>query len=217
MLRVLVFANGDLNDGPAVQTALTAAGEAHVIAADGGAHLAQRCGLQPNLIVGDMDSIDGGALAAWQDQGVRVEQASPDKDETDLELALLAAAQLGADWVRVLGAVGSRLDQTLANVYLLALPALAGRDVRLVSGSQTMWLVGPGQHALDGAVGDTISLLPMGGDACGVRTRGMRYPLRDETLHFGPARGISNVIASSDAGFALAAGLLLVVHTPGRA
>lgn len=217
-MRALVFANGDLNGGPAVQRALAEAGDAaRVIAADGGARLALACDRVPSIVVGDMDSLSESEIAAFQARGSSFRRFPAAKDETDLELALMAAAELGATWIRVLGAVGDRIDQTLANIMLLTLDVLAGRDVRLVAGRQTLWLVGPGDHALDGAPGDTISLIPLAGDAVGVRTRGLAYPLQGETLRFGPARGVSNVIAAAEARIRIAEGTLVVVHTAGRA
>ncbi len=215
--RALVFANGDLHDGPAVQQALRQGAGGLVVAADGGARLALACGYRPDLVVGDMDSLDEATLAALLRDGAELRRFSPDKDETDLELALLTAVHAGATWVRILGAAGDRLDQTLANILLLTLDALRGIDARLVAGRQTLWLIGPGDHALDGTPGDTISLIPLDGDAIGVRTHALRYSLRGETLRFGPARGVSNVITAEGARVALERGRLLVVHTPGRA
>ncbi|NLX08373.1 MAG: thiamine diphosphokinase [Chloroflexi bacterium] len=215
--RALVFASGALNDGPAVQAALRAAPHAWIVAADGGARLALACGLTPALVVGDMDSLDPAEIAALAADGAVLQRVPAAKDETDLELALLAAAEHGATWIRLIGAYGLRIDHTLANIYLLTLPALAGRDVRLVAGAQTLWLAGPGEHVLDGAPGDTISLLPLDGDAEGVETESLRYPLRQETLRFGPARGVSNVMLGARACVRLSGGTLIVVHTVGRA
>ena len=216
-MRALVFANGDLADGPAVQDALHQAGEATIVAADGGARLALACRLVPHLVIGDLDSLTQDDLAGLLARGVRIERYPAAKEETDLELALLAAVERGATWIRIIGAAGGRLDQMLANITLLTLPQLAGCDVRLVSGAQTLWLAGPGQHTLEGARGDTISLIPLAGDALNVRTENLEYPLRGETLRFGPARGVSNVIRATPASVSLDAGLLVVVHTPGRA
>ena len=215
--RALVFANGELNDGPAVQAALSAAADALIVAADGGARLARACGLTPHLVVGDMDSLSDEELGALQAAGVRLQRHPPHKDESDLELALLTVARAGAQWVRVIGAVGDRLDQTLANIALLAMDALSGCDVRLVAGRQMLWLIGAGTHALHGQAGDTISLLPLAGDVRGVTTAGLEYPLRDETLRFGPARGVSNVMTGPHAQVRVRQGTLAVVHTPGRA
>jgi thiamine pyrophosphokinase len=216
-MRALVFANGDLNDGSAVQAALRFAPESLIVAADGGARLALACGLVPQVVVGDLDSLMPGEVDELRAQGAEIVRYPAEKDETDLELALMIAVHRGATRIRVIGATGGRIDQTLANISLLTLPDLAGRDTRLVAGPQTLWLIGPGEHPLDGAPGDTISLLPLAGDARDVRTDGLDYPLRSETLRFGPARGVSNVMLGASARVALSAGLLVVVHTPGRA
>jgi thiamine pyrophosphokinase len=216
-VRALLFANGDLKDGPAVQAALRFAAESLIVAADGGARLALACGLVPQVVVGDLDSLTPGEVDDLRERGAEIVRYPAAKDETDLELALMTAARRGATWIRVLGTTGGRIDQMLANISLLTLPDLAGRDTRLVTGSQTLWLIGPGEHRLDGAPGDTISLLPLAGDARDVRTDGLEYPLRGETLRFGPARGVSNVMLGASARVTLSTGLLIVVHTPGRA
>lgn len=217
-MRVLVFANGDLKPGAMVDRAVQEAGpEALIIGADGGAQHILALGLTPHVVIGDMDSIAEGDLARCRALGASIITSSPAKDETDLELALLHAADTGATWMRIVGAMGGRLDQTLANVLLLTLPALQGCDARLVAGEQMAWVLGPGEHDLQGAAGDTLSLVPLGGDAGPVTTQGLDYPLRGETLEFGPARGISNLFSGGMARVSLEAGCLLAVHTLGRA
>jgi thiamine pyrophosphokinase len=213
--QALIFANGDLNDGPAVQDAL--AQPAIVIAADGGAHLALEMGREIALVVGDMDSVEPATLDSLARQGVGIERHPPEKDTTDLELALLRATLYDVAQIRIIGALGGRLDQTLANIALLNLPELIGRDVRMVSGSQTTWQLSAGDYPLMGEIGDTISLLPVGGPVEGISTQDLGYPLRNETLDFGPARGVSNVISGAAPRVRFDFGHLLVVHTIGRA
>ncbi|MCC6801178.1 MAG: thiamine diphosphokinase [Anaerolineae bacterium] len=216
-MRALVFANGDLNDGPAVRAALSAAEDALIIAADGGARLALACGLAPALVIGDLDSLSEGEIADLRERGAAIERVPTEKDETDLELALLEAARRGADQITLIGAAGGRLDHMLANIYLLAMPELRARAARVVAGRQTLWLIGPGAHTLEGALGDTVSLLPLTPEAAGIVTEGLAYPLRGESLRIGAARGVSNVMQTALAHVTLGAGLLLVVHTQGRA
>jgi thiamine pyrophosphokinase len=216
-VRALIFANGDFNDGPFVRRVLAAAQGARIVAADGGARLAQQAGLRVTTVIGDMDSLSGTELADLERAGAAIHRFPEEKNETDLELALTWAAEQGATWVRVIGGVGDRLDQTVSNVYLLALPVLRGRDVRLVADKQEMWLIYPGEAVIEGAKGDTVSLIPLGGAAQGVRTENLYYPLVDEPLLFGPARGLSNVMTTDSAHVRLRDGLLLVVHTQGRA
>lgn len=215
-MRAIVFAHGDLNPGPLVERALVGAEEAIRIAADGGAYHAAALGVTLDVIVGDMDSLAEADLTRLRAQGVAIQQYPAAKDETDLELALrYAAARAGQ--IDVIGAFGDRLDQTLANVLLLTLPELAGHDIRLVAGRQVARVLTAGIHLLAGEPGDTLSLIPLGGDALGVATDGLVYPLRAETLRFGPARGVSNVFSTDQAAVRFEAGLLLAVHTLGRA
>jgi len=201
-----------------VRRALAAVdGETLLIAADGGARLARHFGLGVHAVIGDMDSIAADDLTQLELAGAQVRRYPAEKDETDLELALIFAAEQGVASIRVIGALGDRLDQTLGNLYLLALPALAGKDVRIVAGRQEAWLLPPGGGKIDGAPGDTVSLLPVNGPAQDVRTEGLQYPLRGEELVFGPARGVSNVMTGTTARVTVGAGRLLVIHTLGRA
>jgi thiamine pyrophosphokinase len=212
----LIFANGDVNDGVMVRRALAQFPDALVIAADGGARVALAYELYPQVVIGDMDSIAPEMLAVLEVHGAEIHGYRREKDETDLELALRFAAEQGAQAIRVIGAVGDRLDHTLSNIALLALPALAGLDVRLVARGQMAWLAAPGECVLEGAPGDTVSLLPMDGAVEGLETDGLYYPLRQERLTFGPARGMSNVMTGAQARVRSASGLLLIIHTAGE-
>jgi thiamine pyrophosphokinase len=189
-----------------------------VIAADGGATKARAAGLRPNLVVGDADSLAAADLAAVREAGIPVELAPVAKDESDLELAVLAALARGATRITVLGALGGpRFDHALANVWLLAHRALAGRPVVLLDATTRVRLLdagtGPATVELAGRSGDLVSLFPFGADAEGIRTEGLAYPLRDEALAAGPARGLSNVRSGPTARVALRAGRILVVET----
>jgi thiamine pyrophosphokinase len=215
-MKALIFANGKPKQGAMVRRSLAEGDGALVVAADGGARIAWELGLKPQLVIGDMDSLSEKELLKLESDGTKILRYPTDKNETDLELALLYAAEQGADWIRVLGAIGGRFDQMLANVYLLALPALEHVDIALVARKQMIRLLRAGEHELKGQVGDTISLIPISGDVR-VSTKQLKYPLRNETLHFGPARGISNVMEQSSAFVSIAEGVLIMVHTEGKA
>jgi len=186
-----------------------------VIAADGGARHAAAVGLRIDRWVGDGDSIAPGDLDRLAAEGVRIDRAPVDKDETDAELAVRAALDADPARITILGALGGeRLDHELGNVWLLAHPALDGRAAVLLDGGSRIRLAGPGVVDLAGRVGDVVSLLPFGGDALGITTHGLRYPLSGEPLRIGPSRGLSNVRDATDAGLTLESGRLLIVETP---
>jgi thiamine pyrophosphokinase len=186
-----------------------------IVGADGGAAQALEWGLEPEVVIGDMDSIHAETRARLEGQGVRFVVHPRAKDETDMELALTFAVEQGADEIVVLGALGNRLDHTLSNVLLLALPALETAIVRIVAGEQEASLLQAGQAVtLEGQAGDVVSLLPLGGSVTGVRTSGLVWALEGETLRFGHSRGVSNEMTGAAAHVEIENGCLLVIHGP---
>jgi len=235
-MRVFVVAGSPAAQQP---QGLAPGPEDVVIAADLGAQHALRWGWHVDLLVGDLDSLPADTARNLEATGVAVLRVRAAKDETDTELAVARALEMGAERLIICGATGGRTDHLLANVFLLAHASLAGVDACLVDGGETIRLLradgdsarlnakaqgrkgamqrpdaGDGFERLtiEGAAGDLLSLLPLGADAAGVSTGGLLYPLADETLHLGEARGISNVLTGSRAQVSLRRGRLLVIH-----
>ncbi|MEI6778862.1 MAG: thiamine diphosphokinase [Chloroflexales bacterium] len=209
-MHAIIVANAPAFDAAPFAAALSATDL--VIAADGGGNALYAAKIAPHLVVGDLDSLDPVAERAFQSAGIELRRFPAEKDETDLELALLLAVERGADQIDILGALGGRWDQGLANVAMLALPELAGLRVRLLDLEQEAFLVRTAAE-IPGAAGDNVSLLPLGGAAHGITTRGLHYPLVHATLHFERSRGVSNVITQPPAHVFVSEGLLLVIHT----
>ena len=187
-----------------------------VIAADSGASAVLAAGASVDIVVGDMDSIDPSVLARIERGGARIERHPTAKDATDLELAIDAAIATGATRVRVIGGHGGRVDQSFANVFILAAPRYAEMEMHAVLDSAQVSVVhGGGAVTFVGSVGDVVSILPMHGDAHGVHTIGLEYPLRHETLPAGTSRGVSNVQIDREVTVAVGTGTVVVVR-PGR-
>ncbi len=182
-----------------------------LLCADGGARTALALGLQPEVVVGDLDSLDEAMQARLRAMGCRMVVYPAAKDWTDLELALRLAVEEGASEIVVMGALGGRLDQQLANLLLLFLPELKEVPTRIVDDRQEMFVV-CSQAEIVGQAGDVVSLIPLGGDVKGIVTEGLLYPLRGEPLVIGPARGVSNVMAAQVARVTVQSGTLLIVH-----
>jgi thiamine pyrophosphokinase len=182
-----------------------------VVAADGGSALALNMGLRPQVVIGDMDSLPDEIRASLQGEGCEFVVYPTHKNETDTELAIRYVLQHGAQEVILLGSTGRRLDHALANILLLGMPELAGIQVKIVTADTEIWLL---RDTLDieGHVGDVVTLLPLGQNAIGVSTQGLEYELHNNTLLFGPARGVSNVMIAARARVTLRQGLLLVLH-----
>jgi thiamine pyrophosphokinase len=212
-VKAVVIAHGDVDPDDRAHLE----GAELVVAADGGAVALERWGVVPHAIVGDLDSLGLERARAYEARGVTVVPYSPEKDESDLELAIAYAVRAKADDILLLGILGgARFDHELANTLLIAAGGYLGMRMRAVRGEVTVRaLHGGGKLDLDGAPGDLVTLLAVRGDAEGVRTHRLRYPLAGETLHFGAARGLSNVVVSAGASVACDRGVLLVIETAG--
>lgn len=209
-MRAVIFANGELNDRQ--QTLQWLDDEDLLIAADGGSRHYLALGLIPEIIIGDLDSLESDLLEKFETLGSRIVRHPARKDFTDLELALRFAAERGVEDILVFGALGARWDQTLANMLLPTHPDLASARIRLIDGRQEIRLIRPGERLqVQGSPGDTVSLIPLKEAVSGVSTHGLEYPLSDEGLDFGATRGVSNVLLGDQAEIFIRAGLLLCV------
>lgn len=212
-MRAVIFANGQLTD-PALALRSIRQDDL-LIAADGGLHHCQSLGLTPSILIGDFDSLDESQVFAMRQAQVSIFRYPTHKDATDLELAVRHAQSLGVTEILVLGGLGARWDQSMANLLLPAAADLQGVRLVLQDGPQAIHVLrGEPRGAtlqIHGARGDTVSLIPLGGDAIGVSTQGLEYPLEDERLVFASSRGVSNTLLSSPAVVTLKDGLLMCV------
>ena len=209
MTRVVIFANGQLPDLEAARELLQ--DDDYIVAADGGANHLMKIGILPEIVIGDLDSVDEDTLFELTNAEVGIEQYPEDKDETDIELALSYVADLKPSAILIVGALGGRLDQTLANLSLLTNPTLSGIDIRLDDGVEEAFFCRK-QAEVRGRSGEIVSLIPWNGPVEGVTTEGLQWPLYSEMLYPDKSRGVSNAMLEAEASIHIQSGLLLVVH-----
>lgn len=204
---VLVVAAGDPDElGPVPSADL-------VVAADSGLDLALARGLDVDVVVGDMDSVDPASLAAAAERGVRVHRHPREKDETDLELALALALAAAPTRIHVVVGAAGRLDHAVANLAVLASPRWASVEVDATVGKARVWVV-RAMRPLPLAIGDPVGLIPVGGPATGVSTEGLAYPLAGETLDPFAARAIANEVVAVPVRVGVEGGVLLAISGP---
>jgi len=212
--RFVIFANGPLPN-PIEAQRYVRRGD-RLICADGGTQHAWAMGLTPDVIVGDFDSLEPALKQELNASGVRFEQHPVDKDQTDLELALDLAIAEGATEIDILAVQGGRLDQSLANIMLLARPDWAAVKVRAIVGNEIAWPVRGGQIVtINGTIGDRLSLIPLALVTTGITFTGVKWPLQNATLRLGSTWGISNVLTKPTARLQVSEGILLVIHAVG--
>jgi thiamine pyrophosphokinase len=210
MKRAIIFANGIMERSQRITSEITTSDL--IIAADGGCLHCKALGLIPNVIIGDFDSLSAGEIADYQQADSKLIRYPSHKDETDLELALLYANEQDVEEVLIFGALGARWDMTLANLLLPTQPVFNNINVRLLDGTQELTLLRGGETLfLDGQPGDRVSLIPLSGDASGITTIGLEYPLDNENLLLGSPRGVSNVLRNERAQIVLKDGNLMCI------
>jgi len=214
-MKALILANGELYESDVMRRRICTEAFNLVLGADGGAHYADTLNVTVDAIIGDLDSLSDLERKALSH--TEFVSYPAEKDKTDLELALLYAEEQGADRIIIVGAIGGRMDLTIANMLLITHASLSSSRIEIWHGEQTGWVIKPPGEDISGNPGDIVSLIPIGGYASGITTRGLKYSLKDEELSMVTARGISNLMESPFAHIKLSKGLLLVVHTLGEA
>lgn len=188
-----------------------------VIAVDGGLVCLDSLGIVPTDIVGDFDTVPYEILAKYQNRrDVCIRRYDPEKDATDSQIAMELAISSGSSEIYILGATGTRLDHTLGNIHLLALPLNAGipcfivdphNRIRLIQ-EETM-LIKKRQY------GTYVSLLPFTSLVEGITLKGFKYPLTNYRMDINAnyTLGISNELSAEKAVISLASGILILMET----
>jgi thiamine pyrophosphokinase len=176
-----------------------------VIAADSGAQTARAYGIDPDLIVGDFDSLPEAVVAEYASS--RIRRYPRAKDHTDTEIALQIAREEGCDEVVLIGGGGGRLDHLLAIVALFERP---GPPVAWISANAAVFPVDH-EAVQYGRPGELISFLPVGCVPCRMASSGLRWPLDD--LEWGRGDlGISNEFVDREVRVSMRSGRLLVIR-----
>ena len=208
---IIVVAGGEINDLAFFRSKVSNLQAAEIICADSGAGYLHAIGLVPDVIIGDMDSIEPGVLRYFTERGSRIIRFPEGKNETDTQLALEHAFGSAPDEIHVFGAFGTRIDHTLANVSLLALGVKRGIEIRLVN-EWCETFVAKDKCTIVGEPGQTVSLLPLSESVTGITLEGFEYPLTKGTMEIGMPYGVSNRLAAAEGVITVESGSLLVIR-----
>ena len=187
--------------------------DAYIIAADSGLDYALAAGLRPHLVVGDFDSVQPETLAWATTEGIEIEHHSPDKDNTDTELALAAARSSGASDVVLLGGGGDRLDHSIAAITALGNPTMAAFTTVSARWDTTMISVlhAPRVLTFSTELDATFSLLALHGACSGIDVEGGLWPLSDAELQPGSSLGVSNRTSANELRIRVRTGVLTLL------
>jgi thiamine pyrophosphokinase len=183
-----------------------------VVAADGGARYALDAGITPDLVVGDMDSLEEAEVREVEERGALVERHPIRKDKMDSHLAILAVRGSGATAVDLLCGGGGRFSALFAVPHLLLAAERIGLRATLVATWGQAFVLENGSRTVVGGPQDSVSIFPLTGSATGVTLEGFGYPLEDARLEIGDTLGFHNELIGEAARVSVGEGALLVIH-----
>ncbi len=216
-LKVIIVANGFIADPSKTYKKMAGhfgfSKDDIVVCADGGTSNALRMGLVPDVVIGDMDSMKFRVREKIREKSTRTRyiSTSSQKDESDTQLAIEYALGMDAKKIMIAGAVGDRIDHTLANIILLSYPKLENIDARILTDDSDIFIVRK-PVIINGVPGKTITLLSLSPYTYFTGTRGLKYELKEEKLDFSPVRGLSNEFIDKKAKLDIREGTLLVIR-----
>lgn len=183
--------------------------EDYIICTDGGYDIACHYNIVPHLLLGDFDSI-----RQEMPQDINIKRFPPEKDCTDLELALQEAICLGASQVQIIGGIGGRLDHTVANLQLLSQYSDSFNKITMFDGKNQCFIANNKQKdklMVPREDNCYLSLFSLSEQCTGVTISGVKYPLTKYTLTRTGSLGVSNEFKEKNAVLSVEDGDLLVV------
>ncbi len=197
-MKAVIIGGGSIGDCEYIKSKINPGD--YIICADGGYDHAVRLGVAPDVIIGDFDSV---SCLPSDTEKIKYPVR---KDFTDGEIAVKYAVEHGFDEVLLLGMTGDRADHTITDILLLT----QCKSGCVIDDNNEIYLL-RGSVTVHGKAGDTVSIVPVGGNVEGIVTENLEYPLNNETLYFGESRGVSNVMTKDSCAVTAKKGLGLII------
>lgn len=219
---VCIIMNGKINDYTNIKEKIINGNYDYLICSDGGANHSYNMVLVPDYVVGDFDSIDKKIFEFYNEVGVYYHHKDnkdkkvifkkfpSKKNETDTELSILLAKDLGACKIDLFGALGGRVDHQIANINILYYIKSLGIFPRIITEDETIYIVNNEQLKIENSKDSIVSIIPLKNDALGVSLYGFEYNLDNFDIKFSSPIGISNIITEDTCEIKVKDGCLLV-------
>jgi len=206
-MRVAIFANGTIKDYFGIKPLLNE--DDILIGVDGGTRHLRLLSIEPSIIIGDLDSASKDDINYINSKNIRLIKHNPDKDYSDLELAVNYAIEIGCGDVIIFGALGNRWDHSIGNLLLPLNYDSNKIRIRMWEAGEYFYFIRD-NLTLDIPIGTNVSLFPLN-NCKDITTTGLKYPLKNENLSIGTTRGLSNLATEINIQITLNGGTLLCI------
>lgn len=184
-----------------------------IIAVDKGLETIDYLKLQPQYVLGDFDSVNTKILEKYKKQNIKIIKLNPEKDLTDTHSAIDLALKLKSTEITILGAIGTRLDHTIANIHILKQALDKNIKAKIVNEKNEIELIDKEIIIKKDDNYKYVSIIPLTTQVTGITIEGMKYIINDYTLSIGDSLGVSNEQIDKDAKISIKIGILVVIKS----
>lgn len=210
-MKACILLNGKVKDTEFVKDTIKDNAYDYIICADGGAKHLYNLKLIPDYILGDLDSLEAHIVDYYKKNGVNFKKFPQRKNETDTQLCVHLAKHLMVSEIHLIGALGGRIDHTVANINLMYYIKELGMSPLIKGKDEEIYIIENEKIRLNAKKGNTISILPIKGDVSGVTLENLEYPLENADIKFGNPIGLSNVMENDYFSVKVDKGSLIII------
>lgn len=209
-MKILIIASGSAVNYKTIKELFEEAD--YIICADGGATHLSKVNLIPDVIIGDLDSIEQEVLSLYGGKEVEFKTFPAKKDKTDFELSIDYALELGASELIITSATGTRLDHTIANIMLLYPLLMKGVKAKIIDNNNEIYMVNDSMQ-LKKEEYTYVSIIPLFDNVLGVTTKGFEYETEGIDFKLASTLGISNSLVAEEGSIKIDKGVCLVIKS----
>lgn len=186
----------------------------YIIASDKGLEALDKSNMAPNYIIGDFDSIDTKILLKYNNnKNIVIKELNPEKDYTDTHMALKLAIELKSTNITIAGAIGTRMDHTIANIHVLKETLYNNIECKIIDTRNQIQLINKKTTLKLDKKYKYISLIPLTTKAEGITLKGFKYPLKNTSLEIGHSISVSNEQIEENAQIDIKEGILILIKS----
>ncbi|MBO6162442.1 MAG: thiamine diphosphokinase [Eubacterium sp.] len=215
-MKLILVAGGNVETGWLTEQLKRqyARGAVKLLGVDAGVLQIEQTGYIPDQVIGDFDSVSESDRLRILDRYKEKRVLNPVKDDTDMEAALHLAVAMRPEEILILGGIGSRMDHTMTNIRLLAIPDQAGIPAVILDPHNRIRRIESGTMIRkEEQYGKYISLMAVSEEVRGLTLKGFKYSLTDGTLPAETSLGISNEIIDDQGMISFTGGRVLLLET----